>query len=108
VRAARVAAGAERQGRLWPFLEAFYAAQKAENSGYVTDGFVRSVAAASGVDAGSALAFAGTAAAQKPLARASAEAAKLGVNATPTFAVQRGDGPVKVVSASDLPAALAA
>jgi protein-disulfide isomerase len=108
VRAARVAAGAERQGRLWPFLEAFYAAQKAENSGYVTDGFLRSVASASGVDAGSALAFAGTAAAQKPLAQASAEAAKLGVNATPTFAVQRGDGPVKVVSASDLPAALAA
>ena len=36
--AARVAAGAERQGRLWPFLEAFYARQGTENSGYVTDG----------------------------------------------------------------------
>ena len=43
-RAARVAAGAERQGRLWPFVEAFYAAQGGENSGYVTDGFLRSVA----------------------------------------------------------------
>ena len=51
-RAARVAAGAERQGRLWPFLEAFYAAQGAENSGYVTDDFLRSVAQAAGVDAG--------------------------------------------------------
>ena len=28
VRAARVAAGAERQGGLWPFLEAFYAARR--------------------------------------------------------------------------------
>ena len=56
VRAARVAAGAERQGRLWAFLEAFYARQGTENSGYVTDGFLREVAAAAGVDAGRALA----------------------------------------------------
>jgi protein-disulfide isomerase len=108
VRAARVAAGAEQQGRLWPFLEAFYAAQKAENSGYVTDAFVRSVASASGVNAGAALAYANTAAAQKPLTRASADASKLGVDATPTFAVKRGNGPVKVVSANDLAAELAA
>ena len=52
VRAARVAAGAERQGRLWPFLEAFYARQGTENSGYVTDGFLRDVARAASVDAG--------------------------------------------------------
>jgi len=107
VRAARVAAGAEQQGRLWPFLEAFYAAQKAENSGYVTDGFLRSVATASGVNAGEALAYAGTAAAQKPLARASADASRLGINATPTFTVARGDGPPKVVTAAGLAAELA-
>src|SRR3954452_25295480 len=58
VRAARVAAGAEKQGKLWPFLEAFYAAQKTENSGYVTDAFVREVATAAGVDASTALAYA--------------------------------------------------
>src|SRR3954470_10354064 len=54
-RAAHVAAGAERQGRLWPFIEAFYAAQGQENSGYVTDGFLRTVSKAAGVDAGKAL-----------------------------------------------------
>ena len=107
VRAARVAAGAERQGRLWPFLEAFYAAQKAENSGYVTDSFLRSVATASGVNAGEALAFANTAAAQKPLARATADASRLGINATPTFTVDRGDGAPKVVTAAELEAELA-
>ena len=56
-RAARVAAGAERQGRLWAFLEAFYARQGTENSGYVTDGFLRDVVdgrAASTPDARSA------------------------------------------------------
>ena len=44
VRAAQVAAGAREQGRLWPFLETFYAAQGTENSGYVTDDFLREVA----------------------------------------------------------------
>ena len=34
-----VAAGAERQGKLWPFLEVFYAKQGQANSGYVTDEF---------------------------------------------------------------------
>jgi protein-disulfide isomerase len=107
VRAARVAAGAERQGRLWPFLEAFYAAQKAENSGYVTDGFLRSVAAAAGVNAGDALAYAGSAAAQKPLAQANADASRLGIDATPTFTVARGSAAPQVVSAADLSQALA-
>ena len=55
-RAAEVAAGAEQQGRLWPFLEAFYASQGEENSGYVTDGFLRAVARRPGVDATAALA----------------------------------------------------
>jgi protein-disulfide isomerase len=108
VRAARVAAGAERQGRLWPFVEAFYAVQKAENSGYVTDDFVRSVATASGVDAGAALAYADTAAAQKPLAQASSDATRLGIDGTPRFTVARGNGAPKVVSANDLLTELAA
>jgi protein-disulfide isomerase len=107
VRAARVAAGAEEQGRLWPFLEAFYADQKAENSGYVTDDFLRSVASESGVDGGRALAFADSAAAQKPLARATTDASRLGIDATPTFTVQRGDEAPKVVSAADLAQAVA-
>jgi protein-disulfide isomerase len=107
VRAARVAAGAEQQGRLWPFLETFYAKQGQENSGYVTDDFLRSVASASGVDATKALAFADGSTSQTPLARANAQAQKLGVNGTPTFVVQRGNGKPQVVSADKLAAALA-
>ena len=93
-RAARAAAGAEAQGRLWPFVEAFYAAQGHENSGYVTDDFLRSVAKAAGVDAGEMLDADGQAA----LDRANADATRLGVNATPTFAV--GD---KVIGSGLLP-----
>ena len=89
-RAARVAAGAERQGRLWPFVEAFYAAQGGENSGYVTDGFLRSVAKAAGVDAGKALAAADGEFALRGSSAADADATRLGVNSTPTFTVAKG------------------
>jgi protein-disulfide isomerase len=101
-RAARVAAGAERQGRLWPFLEAFYAAQGQENSGYVTDDFLRSVAAAAGVDAQAALKFADSAVAQDRLNRASADAQRLGIDSTPTFTVARGNGKPRVLAAHDM------
>jgi protein-disulfide isomerase len=91
-RAARVAAGAERQGKLWPFLEAFYAAQGQENSGYVTDDVLRSVSAAAGVDAGAALAAADSAAAQDAIGRANSDAQARGIDQTPTFTIARGDG----------------
>jgi protein-disulfide isomerase len=106
VRAARVAAGAEQQGKLWPFLEAFYAKQGGENTGYVTDDFLREVAADAGVDADAALEYADTAAAERPLAQANEDAGRMKINGTPTFTVQRGDGPVKVVSADELAAEL--
>jgi len=106
VRAARVAAGAQEQGRLWPFLEAFFAAQGTENSGYVTDDFLREVADAAGVDADAALAYAETAAAERPLALANTDAGRLGVDGTPAFAVARGDRQPTVVSAAELLAEL--
>jgi protein-disulfide isomerase len=90
VRAASAAAGAQQQGHLWPFLEAFYAAQGQENSGYVNDGFLRSVATAAGADPAKVLAYAGTPASQQGMQRADAEAARLRVSATPTFAMTRG------------------
>jgi protein-disulfide isomerase len=108
-RAARVAAGAERQGRLWPFLEAFYARQGTENSGYVTDGFLRGVSRAAGVDATEALRQADSAFASGRLQRANADAARLGVSGTPTLTMRRGDGPERTLEASPLdPAAVAA
>ena len=89
--AAQVAAGAERQGKLWPFLEVFYANQGQENSGYVTDDFLRSIATAAGVDADRALAQANGSFAERRLDRAQAEAARLGVDSTPTLVVS-GNG----------------
>jgi protein-disulfide isomerase len=107
-RAAQVAAGAQAQGRLWPFLEAFYASQGTENSGYVTDSFLRGVARAAGVDAGEALSYARTPAARARLAAADSGAAKLGIDSTPTFVVQRAGGAPKVVDATGVQAAIQA
>ena len=81
--------------------------RRPENSGYVTDDFLRTVASESGVNAGKALAYADTAAAQKPLAKANADASRLGIDATPTFTVDRGGEAPKVVSAAELEAELA-
>jgi protein-disulfide isomerase len=102
VRAARVAAGAERQGKLWPFLESFYARQGTENSGYVTDAFIGAVARASGVDAKAALSQAGSSFATGRLARADADASRLGIQGTPTLTVRRGNGPERVLDANPL------
>jgi protein-disulfide isomerase len=107
-RAARFAAGAAEQGRLWPYLEAFYSAQGQENSGYVTDEFLRSVARAAGVDADAAFEHADSAAAQDALDRANADAQRLGFQSTPTFTVARGDGPARVVAGNDAAAVAAA
>jgi protein-disulfide isomerase len=101
-RAARVAAGAERQGRLWAFLEAFYARQDTENSGYVTDAFLRDVAKAAGVDASKALGQADSAFAAKRLERANADAARMGVQGTPTLTVTPAGGAERVLRASPL------
>src|SRR5262249_27557092 len=46
--AAAIAAG--EQGRGWDFIQIFLRNPTEENSGYVTDGFLESIAAAAGVD----------------------------------------------------------
>jgi protein-disulfide isomerase len=101
-RAARVAAGAEQQGKLFRFLTVFYAQQGTENTGYVTDAFLRRVAAAAGVDAGPALAQANSAFATGRLARADVDATRLGVSGTPTLAVSRGGGQPHLLAADAL------
>jgi protein-disulfide isomerase len=105
-RAAEVAAGARAQGRFWAFAEAFYASQGEENSGYVTDSFLRNVAKASGVDATKALAYANTTAAEAPLNAADSSASKLGIDSTPTFVVQKAGGAPQITDAAHVDATI--
>jgi protein-disulfide isomerase len=101
VRAAQVAAGAREQGKLWPFLAAFYAAQGQENSGYATDDFLRSVAQSAGVNPDEALAYAQTDAAADQLNQANSEAQSRGIDSTPSFVVTGKDGKAHVVVGHD-------
>jgi protein-disulfide isomerase len=48
--AMKAALAAGEQGRFWNYLQLFYANQGAENSGYVTDAFLTSLAMAAGVE----------------------------------------------------------
>ncbi len=98
VTAAKFAHGAEQQGKLWAFLETFYASQGQENSGYVTDDFLAGIAKAAGVDADKAAAFADGASAQAALDQADAAAQALKVDSTPSFTVSKDGGPEKVVA----------
>src|SRR4051794_23015121 len=106
--AAKFAAGAARQGKLWSFVETFYANQGEENSGYVTDSFLRDVAKAAGVDATKAAAYAKTGGADDALNTADRDANAVGANSTPTFTLKQGNGTEQTlqVGLGDLTSAL--
>jgi protein-disulfide isomerase len=106
VRAGEMAAAAADHDRLWQFTDAFYAAQGEENSGYVTDAFLRATASRAGLGAG---AVPDGASARRRLDDAEAEASRLGVQGTPAFFLRRGDGePVALTPADMTPAAFIA
>jgi protein-disulfide isomerase len=98
VAAAKYAHGAAQQGKLWAFLETFYASQGQENSGYVTDDFLSQVAKAAGVDPDEAKAFSDGASAQAALDQADGAAQTLKIDSTPSFTVSRNGTGEKVVA----------
>lgn len=88
--AAEAAAAAGLQNQLWQFADRFYHDQREENSGYVTDGFVKQVASqVPGLNASRLLSQRNSAGAQQQLATATTESQVRGVNATPTFFLGR-------------------
>jgi protein-disulfide isomerase len=105
VRSGAMAAAAARQNRLWSFTDAFYHRQGAENSGYATDDFLRTVGAATpGLDVDRAFGDRERPEAQKTLTAAEQAASALVADHTPAFYVRSGDGPARPVE----PAALTA
>jgi protein-disulfide isomerase len=87
-KAAKFAAAAGEQGKLFDFVDRFYANQQTENSGYVTDAFLRKVAnEVPGLNADKAFADAGGASVTTELNQADAAAKTAGVSSTPTFVI---------------------
>ena len=102
VRAGAMAAAAARQDRLWPFADAFYRSQGAENSGYATDEFLRRIGAETpGLDVERAFAERGDTGMLDAAERA---ARALAVSHTPAFYLRRGDGPSRSLEPSGLTA----
>jgi protein-disulfide isomerase len=102
VRAARMAAAAGVQDRLWEFTDLVYRNQGAENSGYVTDAYLRTVAEGAGVNAGAAFEAASGAAVGGQLDAAARAARRFQVDSTPSFVLTRAGGQPRRLSPSAL------
>jgi protein-disulfide isomerase len=105
VTAARFAAAAAEQNKLFDFTELFFQNQGEENSGYVTEEFLRDIAGQiDGLDVEQAFADAETPAARAAIRDADRRAGDLGVEGTPTFYLQHGNGEPEVFEVSTLEA----
>jgi protein-disulfide isomerase len=101
VTAARAAESAAQQNKLWNFIDVFYNNQGEENTDYVTDKFVQKIAGAvPGLDVQKLLAGRQDPKVDQAIAEAQQEAQNSGVNSTPTFLIQKGNGAPQKVNAS--------
>ena len=95
-RAARMAAAVAEQNHLWQFVELMYRNQGAENSGFVTDTYLRALAGAiPGVEVTRALGARHSTAVQAELGAARTLALHMHVASTPSFLLSRGAGPAR-------------
>ena len=86
LKAAKVVVAAGLQNKAWPFLDILYANQGAENSGYVTDKFLRKVGAAvPGLDVARAMKDAGKPEVEQQIQRSQTRATAVGADSTPTL-----------------------
>jgi protein-disulfide isomerase len=91
--AARMAAAAGRQDKLWPFIDIFYANQGDEGTGYVTDAFLTRIAkAVRGLDLQQALTDRDSPKIDRQLTEAQTEMTIAGFQGTPSFLVGPSDG----------------
>jgi protein-disulfide isomerase len=96
VTAARAAAAAGAQNKLWNFVDLFYLNQGAENSGYVTDAFIEDlVSKLDGIDSEKLKADMSAPLVEQQLGEAQQQAAEFNVSSTPSFLIQVGDGDPK-------------
>ncbi len=103
--AARAAAAAALQDKMWEFSEVFYANQGAENSGYVDEAFIRDVArAVPGLDADRLMRDLDAPPVEREIAANENRARRLQVNSTPTFFVARHGGPTRRLTYTSLDA----
>jgi protein-disulfide isomerase len=102
--AAKAALAAGEQGRYWNFVELLYPNQGTENSGYVTDGFLESIARGAGVqDIDQWNADRSSSQWNSILARDKKEATGLGFSGTPSILVEGPGGRKAFTTIPSLP-----
>jgi len=98
-RAARMAGALGLQDRMWQFNDLMYRNQGLENSGYVTDTYLRALAGAiPGVDVPRVLIDRASPAVSAELDQAHAQAQQLGLQGTPAFLLARPGRPPRVLT----------
>jgi protein-disulfide isomerase len=91
--AMKAALAAGEQGRFWNYLQLFYANQGEENSGYVTDDFLASIARGAGVsDIDQWNQSRNDSRWDAALAKGTSDAESFGFNGTPSIAVEGPNG----------------
>jgi protein-disulfide isomerase len=101
-RAARLAKAAGLQDRLWQFTDLVYRNQGTENSGYVTDTYLRNVARGARLDVGQAFGDATSAAVSGQLDAAVRQAGRFQIDSTPSFILTPAGGRPRRLSPSAL------
>jgi protein-disulfide isomerase len=105
--AAKAAYAAGLQNKYWQYIENWYANQGTENTGYVTDGFMKDIAEKSGVpdmdkwDSDRTLPKW-----DKIIAATDTQAGALGFTGTPSFGIQKGNGKISPIANSQTSADL--
>jgi protein-disulfide isomerase len=102
-KAARAAAAAGEQDKLWNFVDVFYFNQGEENSGYVTDAFVdRLFRAIPGLDVAKAKASAARGLGSGDVDAGRRLADRHGIDGTPAFVYGRTGGRMKLLKSESL------
>jgi protein-disulfide isomerase len=102
-RGARVAWAAAEQGKMWQFVENFYANQGQENSGYADEAFLKKVAGGvEGLDVTKALDARDSAKVSSSIQASQSAATKANVDSTPSFLVGPTDGQLSKIETRTL------
>jgi protein-disulfide isomerase len=97
--AAATAIAASFQNKAWPFMDAFYANQGPENSGYVSDDFLKTIGAeVKGLDTVKALNGRDDPKVADVLNESESRAEQFGLSSTPSFLATKGNGAPKILN----------
>lgn len=97
ITAARAAAAASAQNRMWDFIDLFRQHQKPENSRYVTDQFINNIAVGAAIDPAQLKIDMRSPIVDQQLGQSQNQAAEFHITRSPTFLVQKtGSKPQKI------------